>query len=284
MKLASVEIGGAQRFGAITERGFVDLAKPFAGRCADLRELLASGLLGEAQRIARDAAAVPVEGLSFARVIPNLDARMFALGWSYKDHQLETGKEAPTHPFIFSKHPQAMVGHRQPLHKPRASERYDYEGEIAIVIGKAGRHIAPERAMDHIAGYSIMMDGSARDWQQHSVTAGKNFDASSAYGPWLVTRDEIPDPGKMELVTRIDGNEMQRVSFSLMAWKLDELVSYVSTFCRLEPGDSISTGTPGGVGNKRKPPVYLAPDNVLTVEVSGIGILENPVIDEPADP
>ena len=282
MKLASVQVGGKARFGAITERGFVDLGAQFGPRCADLRGLLAGNLVEEARKLAASAPAVAMESVSFERVIPNLDARMFALGWSYKDHQLETGKEAPTHPFIFSKHPQAMVGHKRPLVKPRASERYDFEGEIAIVIGKPGRHIPAERAMDHIAGYTIMMDGSARDWQQHSITAGKNFDSSSAFGPWLVTRDEIPDPAKMELVTRINGNEMQRVSFALMAWKLDELVSYVSTISRLEVGDTISTGTPGGVGNKRKPPVFLAAGDLLTVEVSGIGVLENPVIDEPA--
>ena len=281
MKLASVEIGGEPRFGAFTERGFVDLTAQFGARCTDLRQFLAAGLIGEAERLLLTAPAIPVEGLAFERVIPNLDARMFALGWSYKDHQLETGKDAPTHPFIFSKHPQSMVGHGRALHKPRASQRYDFEGEIAVVIGKAGRHISSERAMDHIAGYTIVMDGSARDWQQHSITAGKNFDASSAYGPWLITRDEIADPGQMELVTRINGTEMQRTSFALMAWKLEELVAYVSTICRLEVGDSISTGTPAGVGNRRDPPLYLAAGDVLTVEVSGIGVLSNPVIDEP---
>ena len=284
MKLASVQIGGKPRFGAVTERGFVDLGAQFAGRCADLRQLLAAGLLDEAKWIARDAPAVPVESVAFDRVIPNLDVRTFALGWSYKEHQAETGKEAPKHPFLFSKHPQSLVGHKRALVKPRASARYDFEGEIAIVIGKAGRHIPAALAMEHIAGYTILMDGSARDWQEHSVTAGKNFDDSSACGPWLVTRDEIPDPSKMDLVTRINGNEMQRTSFSLMAWKLDELVAYVSKICRLEPGDAISTVTPGGVGNKRKPPVYLAAGDILTVEVSGIGTLENRVIDEPASP
>ena len=282
MKLASVQVGGKARFGAITERGFVDLGAHFGSRCADLRGLLAANLIDEARKAAAGASAVPLASVAFDRVIPNLDARTFALGWSYKEHQAETGKDAPKHPFLFSKHPQALVGHKRPLVKPRASERYDFEGEIAIVIGKAGRHIPAARAMDHIAGYTILMDGSARDWQEHSVTAGKNFDDSSACGPWLVTRDEIPDAANMELVTRIDGNEMQRSSFSLMAWKLDELVAYVSTITRLEPGDMISTGTPGGVGNKRKPPVYLVAGNVLTVEVSGIGTLENGVVDEPA--
>ena len=281
MKLASVRVGGKSRFGAVTERGFVDLAALGAG-CADLKGLIAANLFDQARKLAGSAPAIPLEGLSFDRPIPNLETRTFALGWSYKEHQEETGKEAPKHPFLFSKHPQALVGHKQPLVKPRASSRYDFEGEVAIVIGKAGRHIPAGNAMDHIAGYTILMDGSARDWQEHSVTAGKNFDDSSACGPWIVTRDELPDPAKMELVTRVNGNEMQRSSFALMAWKLDELVAYVSTITRLEPGDMISTGTPGGVGNKRKPPVYLAAGDTLTVEVSGIGTLENRVVDEPA--
>ena len=277
MKLASVQVDGKPTFGAVTDRGFVDLGKAFGGRCADLRQLIASGLVGEAQRLLAGAPAIPLDKIEFERVIPNLDARTFALGWSYKEHQDETGKDAPKHPFLFSKHPQALVGHKQPLMKPRISERYDFEGEVALVIGKAGRHIPAASAMDHVAGYTILMDGSVRDWQEHSVTAGKNFDDSSACGPWLVTRDEIPDAATMELTTRINGNQMQKSSFSLMAWKLDELVAYVSTITRLEPGDAISTGTPGGVGNKRKPPVYLRPGDVLTVEVSGIGTLENRV-------
>lgn len=281
MKLASVTIAGKASFGALTERGFIDLGKLFGARCVDLRQLLSSTLLAEVPQILATAPAIALVHVTFERVIPNLDARMIALGWSYKEHQLETGKDAPTHPFLFGKNPQSMVGHGQPLHKPRASERFDFEGEIAIVIGKGGRHIAAADAMAHIAGYTIVMDGSARDWQLHSVTAGKNFDASSSYGPYLVTADEIADPGAMELVTRLNGTEMQRSSFLLMAWKLDELIAYVSTITRLEAGDCISTGTPAGVGNKRTPPVFMKAGDELSVEVSGIGVLTNPVIDEP---
>lgn len=280
MKLASVRLAGAPTFGAITERGFVDFGPSFAARCTDLRGLLGSGLMDEARQLAVAGPATALKDLVFERPIPNLDARMLAVGWAYKDHQTETGKEAPTHPFFFSKHPQAMVGHGAPLQRPQVSERFDYEGEIALVIGKAGRHIPEAHALDHIAGYSIVMDGSVRDWQAHSVTAGKNFDASSAYGPWLVTADEVSDPGELELVTRLNGVEMQRTFFREMAWRLAYLVSYASTICRLEPGDAISTGTPAGVGNKRQPPVYLKPGDTLSVEVSGIGMLSNPVIDE----
>lgn len=280
MKLASVRLDGASTFGSVTERGFVDFGPTFSGRCIDLRGLLGSGLMAEARELAAAGPATAIKDLVFERPIPNLDARMLAVGWAYKDHQAETGKEAPAYPFFFSKHPQSMVGHGTPLQRPQVSERFDYEGEIALVIGKAGRHIPEDRALEHIAGYTIVMDGSVRDWQAHSVTAGKNFDASSSYGPWLVTADEVSEPGRMELVTRLNGVEMQRTHFKEMAWRLAYLVSYASTICRLEPGDAISTGTPAGVGNKRVPPVYLKAGDTLSVEVSGIGMLSNPVIDE----
>lgn len=282
MKLCSVKVGGVGKFGVVTDRGFADLTEKFAGRCNDLKEFIGQlpQLGEEAARHAANTSAVPLASVEFERLIPHTGARMFALGWSYKDHQLETGKEAPEHPFIFSKHPQSMVGHGQDLVRPFVSTRFDYEGEIVVVIGKAGRHIAEANAMEHVAGYSIGMDGSIRDWQLHSVTAGKNFDRSSAYGPWLVTKDEIPDPKQMTLVTRLNGNEMQRSSYGMLQWETAHLVAYVSTICKLEPGDAISTGTPGGVGNKRNPQVFMKAGDKLEIEVSGIGTLSNIVVDE----
>lgn len=281
MRLSTVREGGAERFGAVVGDGFIDLTEKFRGRCTGIADLLAKNLLGDA--LAMCAGAKPeyaIAELTFLPVIHRTDMRMFALGWAYKDHQLETGKDAPEFPNMFSKHPQSLVGHGQPIVRPRASERFDYEGEVAIVIGKAGRNIPAERAMEHIAGYSIVMDGSMRDFQKHSVTAGKNFDASSAFGPWLVTRDEIPDPAKMELTTRLNGKVMQHSGFDLMAWDLGYLLNYISTFCRLEPGDVISTGTPGGVGNRRDPQVFMKGGDVIEVEVTGIGTLKNTVVDE----
>ncbi len=282
MKLASVVIEGRPAFGLVEEGGFVDLSALLEGTCADLREFLAAGdgLRAHAATLAAQAPRVPLSRLTYLPPIPNRDARMFSLGWSYRDHQLETGKEAPTHPFLFSKHPQSMVGHGQPLVRPQASSRFDYEGEVVVVIGTPGRHIPLDRALAHVAGYAIGMDGSIRDWQQHSVTAGKNFDGSSAYGPWLVTADAIADPGAMQLTTRLNGAVMQSSAFGLLAWSVAELVAYVSTITRLEAGDAISTGTPGGVGHKRQPPVFLRAGDVLEVEVSGLGVLRNPVVDE----
>lgn len=281
MQLASVIFEGQRLFGAVTTRGFVDFTSAFAGRCHDLRGWLEGDYRAEsAALVERADAPIALEQLAFLPPIPNADARMFAVGWSYRDHQVETGAAAPQKPFIFQKLSSSMVGHGQHLVRPKVSSRFDFEGEIALVIGKAGRHIAPEDAMAHIAGYAILMDGSMRDWQQDSVTAGKNFDNSSAYGPWIVTADEIADPEAMELVTRLNGQEMQRAHFADMVWGLPALVAYVSTVCRLEVGDAISTGTPAGVGNKRQPPVYLQPHDTLSVEVSGLGVLSNRVVDE----
>jgi len=223
-----------------------------------------------------------LDQLEWLPVNPRQDMRMFALGWAYKAHQLEAGKEDLTHPNMFSKHPQSLVGHGQPIVRPRVSPKFDFEGEVALVIGRGGRHIPAAQAMAHVAGYSIVMDGSVRDYQKHSVTAGKNFDASSAFGPWMVTADEIPEPKKMVLTTRLNGQVMQHSGFDLMAWDLAELVSYISDICSLLPGDVIATGTPGGVGHRRDPQIFMKAGDMLEIEVSGIGILRNRVIDEAA--
>lgn len=282
MQLASVNCEGQHLFGAVTPQGFVDFTSAFAGRCHDLRGWLAGDHRAEAAALVERAAApIALERLDFLPPIPNTDARMVAVGWSYRDHQVETAAAAPQKPSIFLKLPSSLVGHGQHLIRPRASNRFDFEGEIALVIGKAGRHIAPGDAMEHIAGYAVVMDGSMRDWQQDSITAGKNFDHSSAYGPWIVTADEIPDPHAMELVTRLNGHEMQRAHLADMVWGLPALVAYVSTIFRLEVGDAISTGTPSGVGSRRQPPLFLQANDTLSVEVSGLGVLSNRVVDEP---
>ena len=281
MRLATVKAGGATRFGAVVEVGFIDLSARFRGRCEDIAGLLAGNLVADAMTLVSGAKPdwAPDE-LTFLPPNPRRDARMFALGVAYKDHQLETGRSDAEFPSLFSKHPQALVGHAQPLVRPRCSDKFDYEGEIVVVIGKPGRHIPAAAALDHVAGYSILVDGSVRDFQKHSVTAGKNFDASSAYGPWIVTRDEIPDRKKMVLTTRLNGKEMQKSALGMLIWNLEFIISYVSTMTRLEPGDAISTGTPAGVGHRRNPPVFMKAGDLLEVEVSGIGTLRNTVIDE----
>jgi 2-keto-4-pentenoate hydratase/2-oxohepta-3-ene-1,7-dioic acid hydratase in catechol pathway len=282
MRLVSARINGRAGFGAAVGSSFVDFTVPMAGRCADLVELLASpALLAEAQALCNTAKPMCALGaLEYLPVIHRPEARMFALGVAYKDHQLETGRADQEFPSMFSKHPQSLVGHGEALIRPRVSDKFDFEGEIVVVIGRPGRHIPVAEAMDHVAGYSILVDGSVRDWQKHSVTAGKNFDRSSSYGPWITTRDEIADHRKMVLTTRLNGQQMQHSGFDKLMWELPFVIHYVSTITCLQIGDSISTGTPAGVGHRRNPQVFMKPGDVLEVEVSGIGVLRNSIADE----
>lgn len=281
MRLATVKAGGQVRFGAVVADGFIDLGPHFNGRCDDLAGLLAIDGVEEARRLCAGAKPdFPLDALIWLPPNPRRDARMFALGVAYKDHQLETGRADAEFPSLFSKHPQSLVGHLQPMVRPCISEKFDFEGEIVIVIGKAGRHIPVAQALDHVAGYTILVDGSVRDWQKHSVVAGKNFDSSSACGPWITTRDGIPDWRRVELTTRLNGRQMQHSAWGMLMWDVDFVVHYVSTFTRLEPGDAISTGTPAGVGHRREPQLFMKAGDVLEVEVSGIGCLRNTIADQ----
>jgi 2-keto-4-pentenoate hydratase/2-oxohepta-3-ene-1,7-dioic acid hydratase in catechol pathway len=175
-----------------------------------------------------------------------------------------------------------MVGHECPLVKTRVSTQFDFEGELAFVVGRRARYVKPEQAFTHIAGYTCLMDGSVRDFQNHTsqFIAGKNFPRSGSVGPWLVTTDEIPDPDVLQLQTRLNGQIMQQTPISDMHFGVADLLAYCSTISQLEPGDIITTGTPSGVGFARTPPVWLKAGDVIEVEVSGIGVLRNPIIDE----
>ena len=228
----------------------------------------------------RNGSSLPLSTVTLLPPIAGPASKVLALGWAYKSHQDETGHKADPYPFFFLKHAQSFVGHGQSILRPSVSESYDFEGEFVVVIGKPGRYIPESAAMDHVAGYSILMDGSVRDWQKHSVTAGKNFDRSSSFGPWIVTRDEVPDPHALQLTTRLNGDVVQQASTDQLAWSVAYLVHYCSTFTTLQTGDVISTGTPGGVGSKRTPPLWLRPGDTLEIEIGGIGVLSNPVAQE----
>ena len=279
MRLVMFEAGGRRSFGTVQNDTVTDLGAASAGGLRDLRDLL---LPGQAQSLpsSDSARSIPLSEVTLLPPIPDPSNKVLALGWAYRSHQEETGHAPDQDPFFFLKHAQSLVGDRQPLVRPSVSKSFDFEGEFAVIIGKRGRHIPEDRAMEHVAGYSILMDGSVRDWQKHSVTAGKNFDRSSSFGPWIVTREDIADPHDLTLTTRLNGKIMQETSTRQLAWSIAHLIHYCSTFTTLEPGDVISTGTPGGVGHKRTPPVFLQPDDVLEVEVSGIGTLSNTVTDE----
>lgn len=203
--------------------------------------------------------------------------KLVCLGLNYKNHVDETHNDLPPNPSLFTKVADSLVGQGEAVLRPKVSEHFDYEGEICVVIGKAGRHITPESALSHVFGYTIMLDGSVRDYQKHSVTAGKNFWRSGALGPWIVTADEIPDPRAMRLETRLNGQTVQSTTADLMLYDIPTAISYISRWTPLSPGDVIATGTPGGVGSRRNPPLWMKAGDTIEVEVSSIGVLANPV-------
>ena len=284
MKLANVKRGDKNTFGIVTDSGFIDLGARLGGQATDIVGLFEKNLVGKARELA--AGTQPdcsLDEIVFRTPNDRSDARIFALGWAYAEHQAETGKEPPAFPNMFNRLPESLVGHGAHLVKPNISDTFDYEGEVAVIIGKGGRHIPMGAAKSHIGGYSILMDGSIREWQKHSITAGKNFDKSGSFGPWVLTADEVPDPAKLILTTRLNGEQVQHAPFGDMVWDLAHLVHYISTFCELRAGDVISTGTPGGVGHKRNPQKFMKPGDTIEVEVQGLGLLRNTVVQEVED-
>lgn len=207
--------------------------------------------------------------------------KILCVGVNYRPHIEEMGREVPDYPVVFVRFPSSLVGDGEPLIRPRVSEKYDFEGELAVVIGKPARHVKRDDALGHVAGYCCFMDGSVRDWQRHTgqFTAGKNFERSGAIGP-VVSAEHIPDPAALQLTTRINGKVMQEGRVADLVFDVPYLVEYCSTFAELRPGDVIATGTPGGVGSARRPPVWLKHGDLVEVEIGGVGILRNPVRDE----
>lgn len=210
-------------------------------------------------------------------------SKAIAVGLNFVDHAAEGDFKVPEFPVLFSRYPSSWVGHGQPIVRPRVSPALDYEGELVVVIGKAGRHIPRDQALAHVAGYSIFNEGSVRDWQMktHQWTIGKNFDASGAFGPFFVTADELP-PGAagLRLTTKLNGAVMQDADTRDMVFDVARLVSECSTAFRLTPGDLIIAGTPSGIGAARKPPVFMKPGDVCEVSIEGIGTLSNPIVGE----
>lgn len=279
MKLISFLRDGQSSFGSVTEKGVVDLGRLMAGQASDIKELLARNLTSAAREHVESATShVSLPDLQLLPVVPQ-PRKILCVGLNYHDHVVETGRAVTTHPTIFLRMPESQAAHGEELLIPAESSQLDFEGEIAIVIGKRGRRISREKAHEHVAGYACYNDGSVRDWQAMTTqwTSGKNFPRTGAFGPWMVTADEIPFGTELQLVTRVNGVEMQRASTTQLIHGLAELLNHISTFTTLEPGDVIVTGTPGGVGFKRKPPVFLRPGDTVEVEVSRIGTLRNKV-------
>lgn len=214
-------------------------------------------------------------------VVPN-PGKILCIGLNYATHVAETGREQKEHPAVFTRWADTLVAAGEPLVRPKESARFDYEGELAVIIGKGGRRISKANAFSHIAGFSIFNDVSVRDWQRHNIqfTPGKNFPATGAFGPEMVTGDEIHDLLAHRVQTRVNGELVQDQPVSDMIWDIATLIEYCSTFTELAPGDVIATGTPGGVGDKRTPPLYLKAGDRVEVGIGSIGTLSNPVVDE----
>lgn len=284
MKLLSYSLGGVASWGAVVGNDIVDLKAATDGRAPTLTAGLARLSMQEIEKLVRSTE--PACGLDQVEFLPviNEPAKIFCVGLNYEAHRVETNRPVTGHPTIFARYSASQVGHGQPLVVPAESPMLDFEGEIAVVIGKAGRRIAEADAWEHVAGYAPYNDGSVRDWQNHTTQwiPGKNFAATGGFGPWMVTRGEIADGEVLELTTRINGVVMQQAKTDQLIFPIPRLIAYISTFTRLEPGDVIVTGTPGGVGFKRSPQVFMRPGDTVEVEVSGVGTLVNSVLAEQA--
>jgi 2-keto-4-pentenoate hydratase/2-oxohepta-3-ene-1,7-dioic acid hydratase in catechol pathway len=280
MKLASYVANGKPAFGVIVGDGVATMTDRLGGRYATLRDVIAAGALDELRRVAQGAQPdQKLAGLRFLPVIPNPE-KIMCVGINYRSHAAEHGAEVPKAPNIFTRFVNTLVAHEGEMIRPKVSTSFDFEGELALVIGRPGRHIKADDALSHIAGYTCFCDATVRDFTKYSLVASKNFVGSGPLGPWIVTADEIPDPTKLTLVTRLNGAEMQRSGTDMLIHDIPTIIAFCSMFTPLAPGDIIATGTPDGIGAKRNPPVWMKAGDVLEVEVDRIGVLRTRIADE----
>ncbi|WP_316175796.1 MULTISPECIES: fumarylacetoacetate hydrolase family protein [unclassified Bradyrhizobium] len=281
MRFASFTIDNAPTWGLVEGTDIADLGAVLRDRFPDLKSAIAADALKEAAAAASGARRYPLSAISFVPVIPNPD-KILCIGLNYETHRKETGRSEVENPTVFGRFANSQTGHLTDIIRPRVSTDLDFEGELAIVIGKPGRYIPRSEAWQHIAGYACYNEGSVRDFQRHThqFTPGKNFPATGAFGPWLVTPDEIDDLGPLRLQTRLNGEVVQDATISQMIFDIPRQIEYCSSFTRLEPGDVIATGTPGGVGSRRTPPLWMKPGDVVEVEIDRIGLLRNGIADE----
>lgn len=282
MKFISFDIGHQASYGLLNPDGVIDLGARMGAVAPTLRALLQRPDWQATARSHADAAADhDLAALHLLPVIPH-PRTIACVGHNYEEHRVETQRDPTEHPSIFFRHPESLQGSGSPLVRPFESTQLDYEGELAIVIGQGGRRIAEENAWAHIAGVSCFNDGSVRDWQHHTrqFGPGKNFARTAGFGPALVTLDELPEDRVLSLWTRVNGQVVQQARTDQMIFPIPRLVAYVSTFMTLVPGDVIVTGTPGGVGVKRVPPLWLQPGDRVEVEISSVGVLSNSVEQE----
>jgi len=279
MKLASFIHQGSRSYGIVKDDGLIDLGRRLGGSYVDLKSLLAADALNEAKQLSNEAPDLYFNDVDFLPVIDN-PGKIICVGMNYAEKRKEFGQSNPA-PTLFVRFPDSQTGHKAPVLKPRHSSEFDYEGELAVIIGKGGEGIPSEVALSHVAGYSCYMDGSARDWQHTWFTAGKNWRQTGSFGPWMTTADEVPDPHQLAIRTWLNGHMVQNDNTGNMIHKVAELIEYISTFTSLMPGDVIITGSPGGVGKKRNPPLFMKAGDRIEVEIENIGHLSNVVIDAP---
>jgi len=285
VKLLSFERRGKPSYGAFVGGGVVELSHRLGPEYPRVRDVLERDALKTAAEIA--ASHAPDHSLDEIVFLPPIPApeKIICVGINYRDRNEEyrDGSERPRYPSIFMRAPNSLVGHRASLLRPPDSSQLDYEGEIAVVIGKRGRRIPPSAALGHVAGITCMNEGTVRDWLRHAkfnVTPGKNFDKSGSIGPWMTTADEVGGFDAVRVTTRVNGEVRQDDTTANMLFSIPDLIAYISTFTTLKPGDVIATGTPTGAGARFDPPRFLVPGDVVEVEVAGVGVLGNTVADE----
>src|SRR5580698_10590908 len=280
MRIVHFEKGGVPGIAADDGSGWHGLTELDNGFIGTLPELIAEG--ADLSRVGRDLLPMPAIDLDAVRLLPPVPkpSKIICVGLNYDDDLKESGLKKPDYPEIFARFGTSLIAHREPIRRPRESSALDYEAELAVVIGRGGRRIPRDRALDHVAGYSLFNDATIRDFQLRTPqwTMGKNFDATGAFGPWLVTPDAVP-PGAhgLRIQGRLNGRVMQDSRTDLLIFSVSTLIELISVAISLEPGDVIITGTPGGVGAARKPPVFMKPGDIFEVEIEGLGVLTNPV-------
>jgi 2-keto-4-pentenoate hydratase/2-oxohepta-3-ene-1,7-dioic acid hydratase in catechol pathway len=281
MRFASFEIDNTTSWGLVEDDAIADFGALLRARFPDLKSAIAACALSDAAASAAKAKRHALSDITWLPVIPNPD-KILCIGLNYEMHRQETGRAEVENPTVFGRFANSQTGHLSDIIRPRVSTALDFEGELALVIGKAGRYIRRQDAWQHVAGYACYNEGSVRDFQRHThqYTPGKNFPSTGAFGPWLVTSDEIDDLGPLRLQTRLNGEVVQDATIGEMIFDIPRQIEYCSTFTRLEPGDVIATGTPGGVGSRRIPPLWMKPSDIVEVEIDRIGLLRNRVADE----
>lgn len=273
MRFASFLVDGRASWGRVIGDTILDCA---TADLPDLKTALARGALDHA-----DGPAIARDRVRLLPVIPN-PGKVLCVGHNYESHRVETARDRTQHPSIFTRFADTLLGADDPIVRPHLSQDLDYEAELAVIIGKGGRHIPQSQAMEHVAGYACFNDASIRDWQWHTrqFTPGKNFPATAPFGPELVTPDEVGDLESVSVELHLNGQVMQRATLDHMLFPIPVIIAYVSAFTPLSPGDVIATGTPGGVGSKRNPPVWLKPGDAVEVRISRIGSLHSAIVDE----